>query len=413
MRIIIAHPGRQHSYRLASALKKSGDLLFYCTTIYDKNTSILMKIIKKFLSKDNLKRANKRRNLDLNDNEVIQIGELGGLLETLLVRLDKTHIIYEKVRNFNADRFGIKVAKLAIEHNADMVIMYDSNATKAFEFLKKNAPQIKRILDVSIAVRPYLKDIYTKEMEKSHNNDLYLDNKSWWKERAIKKLYQEINDADYFLTASSFVDESLRFCNIQQKQILRVPYGANVSSSFIHGVNLNKPLDVLYVGQVTYRKGITYLLKAISEMDSKNIRITIVGAYNSSDWFVKKYINKENISFIGLVTPDKMEEIYAQSDVFVIASIAEGMAQVGIEAMACGLPVICSHNSGIDDIVENEKSGFIIPCCDVESLKEKLQFFIDNREKTVEMGERGRIISKEYTWEKYERNVVATLHHLE
>ena len=105
-----------------------------------------------------------------------------------------------------------------------------------------------------------------------------------------------------------------------------------------------------------------------------------------------------------------MKEIYNQSDVFVIDSIAEGMAQVGIEAMACGLAVICSHNSGIDDIIKDKESGFVIPCCNVEILKEKLQFFVDNREKAVEMGEKGRVISNKYTWEKYESNVIKALH---
>ena len=369
-----------------------------------------MKVVKKILSKDNLKRASNRKNKDLNDNEVVQIGEVGGFLETLLVRIKKANTLYEKIRDFNSDKFGIKVAKLAIKHNADMVIMYDSNATEAFKFLKKNAPTIKRVLDVSIAARPYLKNIYTKEMEKSCTRDLYLENRAWWKESKIKKLQQEIDDSDYFLAASAFVEESLKFCGVKQEKILRVPYGVNVSSSFIHHVNLDKPLEVLYVGQVTYRKGITYLLEAISNMNSKDVRLTIVGAYNSSDWFVKKYINKKNISFIGLVTLDKMKEIYNQSDVFVIDSIAEGMAQVGIEAMACGLAVICSHNSGIDDIIKDKESGFVIPCCNVEILKEKLQFFVDNREKAVEMGEKGRVISNKYTWEKYESNVIKALH---
>ena len=65
-KIIVAHPGRQHSFRLASALKKSNMLLYYVTTIYDKN-SFLMKFTKKFLSKDNLKRANNRKNQDLDN----------------------------------------------------------------------------------------------------------------------------------------------------------------------------------------------------------------------------------------------------------------------------------------------------------------------------------------------------------
>ena len=409
MKIIVAHPGRQHSFRLASALKKSGNLAYYCTSVYDKDTSLLMRLTKRFLSEDNLKRANKRKNPDLADRDVVQICEIGGLLETLLYRVDNSKVIYEKVRNIDADIFGVKVAKLAIKENADAVVMYDSNATKGFKYLKKNAPHIKRILDVSIGVRPYLKGLYQAEIDKTGYRDLYNANKPWWNDKMIRKLQAEIDDAQYFLAASSFVEESLIACGVKKEQILRVPYGANVSSDTIHTADAEKPLNLLYVGQVTYRKGITHLLEAVSQMNPKDVRLTVVGAYNKEDWFVKKYENSENVTFTGLVTPDKMADIYAQSEVFVIDSIAEGMAQVGIEAMACGLAVICSHNSGIDDLVEEEKNGFVIPCCDVNALKEKIDFFVKSREKAIEMGENGREIAKEYTWENYEKSVVSAL----
>ena len=60
-KIIVAHPGRQHSFRLATALKKNNMLLYYVTTIYNKKSSWLMQLVQPFLSKDNLKRANKKQ----------------------------------------------------------------------------------------------------------------------------------------------------------------------------------------------------------------------------------------------------------------------------------------------------------------------------------------------------------------
>ena len=68
MRIIVAHPGRQHSYRLASALKKSGDLLFYVTTVYDKKGALLLSLAKRLLRADNRKRAMRQHNPDLDDS---------------------------------------------------------------------------------------------------------------------------------------------------------------------------------------------------------------------------------------------------------------------------------------------------------------------------------------------------------
>ena len=92
-KIIVAHPGRQHSYRIASALKKNNMLLKYVTTVYDKDT-FLMKLTKIFLSKENLNRANGRKNKDLDDQDVIQYYEFRGLIETLFSRSSKLKFLY-------------------------------------------------------------------------------------------------------------------------------------------------------------------------------------------------------------------------------------------------------------------------------------------------------------------------------
>ena len=152
LRIIVAHPGKQHSYKLASALKRNGMLLFYATTIYDKHSSLIMRLVKLLLSGDNRKRAKTRRNNDLDDNDVVLICEVFGFIEALLVRIDKNHNIYRRFQAWNAKRFGLQLAKLAIKKQADTIICYDSNASSCFDYLKKHAPHIKRIMDVSILI---------------------------------------------------------------------------------------------------------------------------------------------------------------------------------------------------------------------------------------------------------------------
>ena len=408
-KIIVAHPGRQHSFRLATALKKNNMLLYYVTTIYNKKSSWLMQVIQLFLSKDNLKRANNRKNSFLKDTDVIQYCEFRGMVEALLVRIDRSHRVYRFMQRHDSDRFGIKVAKLAIKENADAVVMYDSNATAGFRYLKKKAPNIVRILDVSIAPRPYMKKIYQKEIQNSGNNDLKKENEYLWQPKHLARIQSEIDDADYFLAASQFVKEGLIQCGAKEDQIKLIPYGANVISNIEkENGKENAKCKFLFVGQVNYRKGIPYLLDVISEMGD-TAELTVVGAYNPDDWFVKKYKDAVNIHFTGLVTFDKMQKIYEQSDVFIIPSFAEGMAQVGIEAMACGMPIICTFNSGVSDLVEEGKSGFIIPCGDKEALKSRMTWFLENKLKIYEMGRYARNKAIQYTWEYYEDNVVAAI----
>lgn len=411
-KVIVAHPGRQHSFRLATALKKNNMLLYYVTTIYNKDKSLILKFAQLFLSKDNLKRANSRKNSFLNDSDVIQYCELRGLIEALLIRIDKSHHLYRFMQRRDSDIFGVKVAKLAIKNKADCVVMYDSNATKGFKYLKEKAPSIKRILDVSIVPRPYMKEIYQNEIKNSGNCDLKNENDYLWNKRLLERCQDEIDNTDYFIVASNFVKQGLVHCGVNESQIKVVPYGSNVVNDIQYKTHdENKKCRFLFVGQVNYRKGITYLLDVISEM-TDFADLTVVGSYKENDWFVKKYKSFNNIHFTGLVTIDKMKNIYSEADVFVIPSFAEGMAQVGIEAMACGLPIICTYNSGVADIVNDGGSGFIIPCGDKAALKDKIVWFLNNKSKIGEMGENARNVATEFTWESYEKKVVTAINEI-
>lgn len=406
-KIIVAHPGRQHSYRLASAYKKNNMLSFYITTIYDKKKSNLMKIVKKFLSRDNRKRACNRRNNDLSDKDVIQYMQYRGLIETLLFRVDKNKKIYNWLQRLDADRFGIRVAKKAIKEGVDAVVMYDVNSLEGFKYLEKHAPNIVRIQDVSIVPRPYMKKIYQDEIDKSGRNDLKIENSYLWNDKLLSRLQKEIEYTQYFFAASKFVKEGLQFCGAADSQIKVVPYGANVESDVAKkDIDEEAKLEILFVGQVIYRKGVPYLLESVGNFEDE-VNLTVTGAYNERDWFVKENINKKNVNFTGLVTIDKMQEIYEKSDVFVIPSFAEGMAQVGIEAMSCGVPIICTFNSGVADLVEDGKNGFVIPCGDSKALDEKIKWFIDNKGQIRKMGEEARQIARKYTWDNYEKNIVS------
>ena len=71
IKILVAHPGKQHSLKLAEAISKNDKFdVTYATTVYDKNSSIMMKLVKLVSSKNNKERANARKSNCLNENKV-------------------------------------------------------------------------------------------------------------------------------------------------------------------------------------------------------------------------------------------------------------------------------------------------------------------------------------------------------
>jgi glycosyltransferase involved in cell wall biosynthesis len=121
--------------------------------------------------------------------------------------------------------------------------------------------------------------------------------------------------------------------------------------------------------------------------------------------FFEKYDG--NFRWVGHVPQKELYKYYSSSSVFVIMSIQEGLAMVQPQAMACGLPVICTTNTGGEDIVRDGIDGFIIPIRDVEALKEKLTYLHENQDICKQMGQNAKErVSKGFTWDDYGERMI-------
>jgi glycosyltransferase involved in cell wall biosynthesis len=103
----------------------------------------------------------------------------------------------------------------------------------------------------------------------------------------------------------------------------------------------------------------------------------------------------------------ELHKYYSQGSVFCLASIQEGLAMVLPQAMACGLPVICTTHTGGEDMVRDGQDGFIVPIRDVEALKERILFFYTNRDACKEMGYSAQQrVKSGYTWVDYGNRMI-------
>ena len=144
----------------------------------------------------------------------------------------------------------------------------------------------------------------------------------------------------------------------------------------------NEKKIVLFVGRLAEKKGVTYLINAMKNIDALLI---IVG-----DGPLKQQLEeqasqmKNKIKFLGAKTHEELKTIYASSDIFVAPSITakdgdkEGFGLVFLEAMASGLPVIGSNSGGIPSIVKDGENGFLVEEKDVKDLQEKIEILIRN-----------------------------------
>lgn len=416
MRIIVAHPSKQHSFYTATAIYKAGELHTYITTVYDKEGSIT-RFIKKFLGKVDTKKASTHRCSEIPDDIVVQRYEIDYLICLFLNRFPKLRKYREAHRQYVANKFGKYVAEYAIANNADCVIMYDSTATKCFEILREKAPRIKRILDVSIATRQFQKMNFKTDMKLTGEDYLRKEFPEYWEDKRSKSFQREIEIATGFMVPSQIVKESLVYCGANENTIRIVPYGVDIEKfSYVEreeqsGVR-SCDLRIIYVGQVSYRKGIHHLLKVVCDQKKYHIEVDLVGSYDRSGVIYSRYNACQNIHFHGFITRDELAKYYQSADVFVFPTLGEGYGLVVLEAMSCGLPVISSDLAGGNDAIIDGENGLVFRAGDDDDLFRCLEWFIQNQNKHLEMKRKARTTAEGLTWNTYCTNYVSKLHEI-
>ncbi|HJQ67354.1 MAG TPA: glycosyltransferase family 4 protein [Blastocatellia bacterium] len=224
--------------------------------------------------------------------------------------------------------------------------------------------------------------------------------------RELEELCDEPILANGWVTTSSFAAGTLAERGVPADRIHVVPYGVE-SDTFTKRAappDMKKPFKIIYVGSLSQRKGLSYLLDAVRLLRSRNAHLTLctrgvidrrlLGCYADLDLEIK----------IGLSGRDLANEIHS-SDLFVFPSLAEGFGFVILEAMACGVPVITTDHTCGPDVMTDGEHGFIVPIRDPEALAEKLSWGLEHRDDLAAMGESAATRARLFTWERFRAGV--------
>ncbi len=224
------------------------------------------------------------------------------------------------------------------------------------------------------------------------------------KKKEILKESRIIELFDYVMCPSKFVYNSfLKYGKKSKKQLILIPYGVDYKKFSGQRKKKGKKFRVIFIGSLQVRKGVHYLLKAWKELNLMNSELILVGRiWPDIEDIIKKYKKDKTIRFVGF-NPNPSKYL-KNANVFVSPSLEEGSALTCYEAMAAGLPVIATVNSG--SIIRNKKEGFIIPIRDVEAIKEKIKYFHDNPKICEKMGRAARKRVKKFSWENYSKRLL-------
>jgi glycosyltransferase involved in cell wall biosynthesis len=218
---------------------------------------------------------------------------------------------------------------------------------------------------------------------------------------SFAKMDEECALANRILVGSSFALATFLSQGIPPEKLKVVTYGTDVATQFTPAESEQKSdiFRILFVGQLTQRKGISYLLRAYERIKGPGTELVLTGRIVGSADAYTPY--RHLFRHIGQVAHSELPELFRSAAVFVLPTLIEGMPLVVLEAMACGIPVIVSPN-GPGDIVRDGIDGFVVPVRDVNGIAEKLEMLRADPERRRQMGLSARQRALEFSWARYE-----------
>jgi glycosyltransferase involved in cell wall biosynthesis len=208
--------------------------------------------------------------------------------------------------------------------------------------------------------------------------------------RNIAREEAEYAQADCVTVPSGFVLRSFLSQGVPFEKMRLLPYGVNLSRFQPVAAPAEGRFDVLFVGGMSLRKGVQYLVQAYKKLNHPAKSLTFVGAtsHDLIALLAARGLWPSDARVLGHMPQIELKGLMSRSHVMVLPSIEEGLAMVQAQAMACACPVIASRSTGAEDLFSDGSEGFIVPTRDVDTMAERLQQLADHPQERAIMGQR-------------------------
>lgn len=384
--INISIGGKWHFYDIVAAANEMGELNKFYTSIYFKNKQIVNTAIGRKFHFSN-------RYSTFFPSEKVVANPLPELFPKLLKMI---HLKTEgQALRLRCDLFDHWTA-----NNMEPCKIFHSQDGFCLETAKRMKQEgATFICDRGIVSASYLQRISKTEYAKYGIKKEYADC------HIMDKCHKEHLLADCILVPTETVRQSLVSEGVPKEKMRIVPYGVDLC--FFNDVEHNSigrdTFRVLFVGEISFRKGCHYLLDAWKKLNLSNAELILIGHVEKEfEVYLRRYSGR-NYKLISYISQTKLLDYYRSAVAFILPSLAEGSARVIYEAMACGLPVIYTDMAG--SIARNGIDGIEIPSYNTEAIIESINELFKNPEQGYEMGMQGKEWVKNYSKENYRNKI--------
>lgn len=302
-----------------------------------------------------------------------------------------------------ADRLlSAKAAQVALARKVPL-IAYSYYAEPAFQMMESSG--LPRVLFQVHPNGKYLRELFQREIEKVPEAK-----SSLMGETEMSPLFAHNDDtfvrSDAVICASSFTKHSLASAGSKAPAHV-VGYGVDLELFSARTERpVAKPLTVGFVGALSQRKGARYLLAALASLPKGAAKL-IIYTRASVDRDLIRGFEGVDVEIRGGLSDAALASDMKQCDLIALPSIAEGFGLVILEAMACGVPVLCTTSTGGADFIQHRRNGLLIEPGSAEAIHLELDWALTHRDELFQIGQAARVEAEKHTWAEYRRKFFA------
>ena len=296
-------------------------------------------------------------------------------------------------------------ARLTVEHEIDTVYLNKHRGVdlSIVRKLKKEIDEFKPdVIQTHLYVVAYVLLAAPLKIKKYHTVHNVAEKEAFGWRRIINRIAFKFGNFVPVAISPYCAKTIENLYGIRSENIPCIMNGVDTSEYTVSPIRHNG-MVFINVGRLQTQKNQALLIKAFARVVKKEpeAKLIIVGEgelRKELEVLIAQYGIERCVSMPGQCN-DVRERLNA-ADVFVQSSDYEGLPIAGLEAMACGLPLISTKAGGTVDIIKNNENGFLVDIGDSDGLAQKMIFLIENKEIREKMGAESRKIVEMYNLDK-------------
>src|SRR5271170_3679657 len=395
IRVAVVQDGARLHYAVPLAFKRSGMLAALYTDWYNRQTLRTRLNIKMadLLSPSNALRMRQRRTDELDDIPIydhsilfygVYLARKRGRMRQMISSWSMNQI-RRKERKYGPIAQGEIDLVFAFSNMMDMV---DAKWVKSKGSLLVFDQPLATILEVA------MQNTYAQHRWPGWGRSLSANNNDG---PMLLREIEAVLMADHITCASEYVKKSLLNLKINPEKISVLPYPLDVTHfPFIDRSGRSGPITVGIIGTVNLRKGAPVIMEIAKKFPTAKVRIVWVGISTLPPERAREL--GSHVELTGPVSRSQIPQWLEKFDIFLLASRAEGSPSALMEAMASGLPVVTTTNSGT--VARDGIEGYIREIDDIDGMAAAIEKLVSNTELRLTMGQaaRQRVLNFNIEW---------------